>query len=258
MTPSSRTYRLHAFLAVCFGVCVLASQASANFRVVSWNLANLKGDSSAIESVFAEIESDDVEGISAAPHLYIFQEIRATDVNALSSLIAAAHPAYDYVRATYTSTPFENGSAGAQVLFYRDDTVTEIASGHRDIFTGAGRNTDRWQMRLKNYTFDLYVYSSHLKAGNGSSDQIDREQGATSVRANADVLPSGAHAIFVGDFNIYSNNESAYQIMTRGRPQASGRSARFRELVRLIQRDQAHPVTPSLRKFERTHRRGNG
>lgn len=218
MTPFSRTYRLHAFLALCFGVCVLVSQASANFRVVSWNLANLKGDSSAIESVFAEIESDDVEGISAAPHLYIFQEIRATDVNALSSLIAAAHPAYDYVRATYTSTPFENGSAGAQVLFYRDDTVTEIASGHRDIFTGAGRNTDRWQLRLNNYTFDLYVYSSHLKAGTGSSDQIDREQGATSVRANADGLPSGAHAIFVGDFNIYSNNESAYQIMTAAGP----------------------------------------
>ena len=218
MTPLSRIYRLHAFLTLCFSVCVLATQASANLRVVSWNLANLKGDSSAIESVFAEIESDDVEGISAAPHLYIFQEIRATDVNALTSLIASAHPAYDYVRATYTSTPFESGSAGAQALFYRDDTLTEIASGHRDIFTGAGRNTDRWQMRLKNYTFDLYVYSSHLKAGTGSSDQIEREQGATSVRANADSLPSTAHAIFVGDFNLYNNNEAAYQIMTAAGP----------------------------------------
>lgn len=218
MTPLSRTYRLHAFLTLCLGVCVLATQAHANLRVVSWNLANLKGDSSAIEAVFAEIESDDVEGVSAAPHLYVFQEIRATDVNDLASLIAAAHPGYDYIRATYTSTPFENGSAGAQVLFYRDDTLTEIASGHRDIFTGAGRNTDRWQMRLKNYTFDLYVYSSHLKAGNGSSDQIEREQGATSVRANADSLPSEAHAIFVGDFNLYSNNEAAYQIMTAAGP----------------------------------------
>ena len=218
MTPFTRAFSLRTILATLFGVCILATQADANFRVVSWNLANLKGDSSAIQAVFSEIESDDVEGTSAAPHLYVFQEIRATDVNVLQGLISAAHPGFDYVRATYTSTPFENGSAGAQVLFYRDDAVLEISSGHRDIFTGAGRNTDRWQMQLKNYSFDLYVYSSHLKAGNGTADQIEREQGATSVRANADSLPSGSHAIFVGDFNIYTNTESAYEIMTSPGP----------------------------------------
>ena len=218
MTPFTRAFSLRTILATLFGVCILATQADANFRVVSWNLANLKGDSSAIQAVFSEIESDDVEGTSAAPHLYVFQEIRATDVNVLQGLISAAHPGFDYVRATYTSTPFENGSAGAQVLFYRDDAVLEISSGHRDIFTGAGRNTDRWQMQLKNYSFDLYVYSSHLKAGNGTADQIEREQGATSVRANADSLPSGSHVIFVGDFNIYTNTESAYEIMTAPGP----------------------------------------
>jgi hypothetical protein len=196
-----------------FGVCVLATQVSANFRVVSWNLANLNGDSSAIESVLSEMAADDLEGTSAAPHLYIFQEVRAVDANVIQGLIASAHPNYDYVRATFTTTSFENSSVGAQVLFYRDDAVTEITSGHQDIFTGAGRNSDRWQIRLKNYTFDLFVYSSHLKAGNGTDDRVEREQGATSVRANADSLPSGAHAIFVGDFNIYTNTESAYQTM---------------------------------------------
>jgi hypothetical protein len=201
-------------LSMFFGVCLFTTQVSANFRVVSWNLANLNGDASAIESVFSEIASDDVEGTSAAPHLYIFQEVRAVDASVIEGLIDSAHPEYDYVRATFTATSFENGSVGAQILFYRDDAVTEVPFGHRDIFTGAGRNSDRWQMRLKDYSFDLYVYSSHLKAGNSTDDRIEREQGATSVRANADSLPAGAHAIFVGDFNIYTNNEVAYQVMT--------------------------------------------
>ena len=152
MNPPNRIICLQSLL-ILFGVSLLVSQAEANLRIVSWNLANLKGDASAIEAVFAEIESDDVEGVSAAPHLYVFQEIRAVDVNELQSLIDAAHPSYDYVRATFTSTPFENGSSGAQALFYRDDSFIEITTGHRDIFTGAGRNTDRWQMRLKNYSF---------------------------------------------------------------------------------------------------------
>ncbi|HAW95013.1 MAG TPA: hypothetical protein DCX60_01945 [Phycisphaerales bacterium] len=217
MNPPNRNICLQSLL-ILFGVSLLVSQAGANLRIVSWNLANLKGDASAIEAVFAEIESDDVEGVSAAPHLYVFQEIRATDVNELQSLIDAAHPSHEYVRATFTSTPFENGSSGAQALFYRDDSFTEITSGHRDIFTGAGRNTDRWQMRLKNYSFDLYVYSSHLKAGASSADQTEREQGATTLRANADSLPSGSHAILVGDFNVYSNSESAYQIITAPGP----------------------------------------
>ncbi len=214
MTPSIRHSSHLAAIAVFFGVCLLAAQASANFRVVSWNLANLNGDTDAIEDVFSEIESDDVEGTSAAPHLYIFQEMRAVDANVIEGLIASAHPNHDYVRATFTTTAFENGSVGAQILFYRDDAVLEIPSGHQDIFTGAGRNTDRWQMRLKNYAFDLYVYSSHLKAGNGTDDRVEREQGATTVRSNANALPAEAHAIFVGDFNIYSNTESAYQVMT--------------------------------------------
>ena len=217
MNPPNRIICLQSLL-ILFGVSLLVSQAEANLRIVSWNLANLKGDASAIEAVFAEIESDDVEGVSAAPHLYVFQEIRAADVNELQSLIDAAHPSYDYVRATFTSTPFENGSSGAQALFYRDDSFIEITTGHRDIFTGAGRNTDRWQMRLKNYSFDLYVFSTHLKAGTSSADQTEREQGATTLRANADSLPSGSHAILVGDFNVYSNSESAYQIITAPGP----------------------------------------
>ena len=217
MNPPNRIICLQSLL-ILFGVSLLVSQAEANLRIVSWNLANLKGDASAIEAVFAEIESDDVEGVSAAPHLYVFQEIRAVDVNELQSLIDAAHPSYDYVRATFTSTPFENGSSGAQALFYRDDSFIEITTGHRDIFTGAGRNTDRWQMRLKNYSFDLYVFSTHLKAGTSSADQTEREQGATTLRANADSLPSGSHAILVGDFNVYSNSESAYQIITAPGP----------------------------------------
>jgi hypothetical protein len=109
----------------------------------------------------------------------------------------------------------ENGSGGAQMLLYRADLFEEIVSGHRDIATGAGRNTDRWQLRLNGSTDDagvIWVYGGHLKASNSSSDAETRRQGAVAIRADADSLPVGSNIIYAGDFNLYSNNEPAYAV----------------------------------------------
>ena len=192
----------------------LTSIAQAQCRIVNWNIANNNGDPSAIQAVFEELALDDSSGAATAPHMYVFQEVRESDVDELEQIVNAAHPGLGYVRGTYTSNNLEDGSVGAQALFYRSDLVSEITSSHDDISTGAGRNTDRWRLRLTNYEFDIYLYSTHLKAGQGSANEDERVDGAEAIRSNADALPSDAHVIYVGDFNFYSPNESAYQVMT--------------------------------------------
>jgi hypothetical protein len=183
----------------------------AQFRVAHWNVARLFGDTNAIQDVFEALAADDKPGFATAPHLYIFQEVRNDNMAVLESLIAAAHPTLNYTRATFTTSGVEDGSGGAQALFYRSDRVTEDTFGHRDIFTEAGRRTDRWKLQLIGYQFDLYVYSSHLKAGQG--DTALRESGAESIREDSDSLPAGTHVIYVGDYNFYTNSEPGYQVL---------------------------------------------
>jgi hypothetical protein len=102
-------------------------------------------------------------------------------------------------------------------MFYRANQFHEIPSGHRDIFTGAGRRTDRWQLRLDGYTdpqIDLYIYSAHLRAGSSSSQQADRLFGAQEILEDITSLPAGSRVIVSGDMNFGSNGEDAYEAFT--------------------------------------------
>ena len=181
---------------------------------MSWNVARLGGDPSAVEAVFAAAAGDDRPGFAVAPAIIAMQEVPSTIYGSMLSLINSAIPGQPYAAATYTSSSSENNGGGAQMLVYRTDIFNEIPSGHRDIFTGASRNCDRWQLQVKGSTDNagiLWVYSLHLKANNTSSDAETRATGAISIRNNADLLPAGSNIIYLGDFNVYDNDEEAYQ-----------------------------------------------
>lgn len=188
----------------------------AQLRIVNYNVAQLNGDQTALQAVLAALNNDDKPGWAVAPHLYVFQEVQSGDVAPLlAHLNAAAPPGVTYVQGTYTNNN-ENNAAGAQAMFYRADTLVEDPAGHVDISTGGGRFTDRWLLRLVGYDSPdaaFYIYSSHLKANTGSSNEQARLAGATAIRNNADALPPGTHIVYAGDYNVYSNAEPAYQKM---------------------------------------------
>ena len=192
----------------------IASTAAAQVRVVNWNLARLNGDPVAIEEVLATLAEDDRPGFAVAPAAMVFQEVTSGSLAEVEALVAGAAAAgFSYVRATYTSSPSEDGSGGAQALFYRSDLLAEVPSGHRDIATGAGRNSDRWQMRLVGYPESigtLWIYGTHLKASNDAASRADRLAGAQALRGDIQTLPAGSRVVLLGDFNFYSNNEEGY------------------------------------------------
>ena len=192
------------------------SPALAQVRIVNYNVAQLNGNQPALEAVFEALNADDKPGWAVAPHLYVFQEVQSTDTAPLlTRLNSAAPPGVTYALGTYTNNN-ENSVAGAQAMYYRTDTFTEDVAAHVDIPTGGSRNTDRWRLRLIGYDSDaatLYIYSSHLKASTGSSNEQERLAGATAIRNNANALPAGTHIIYAGDYNVYSNGEPAYQKM---------------------------------------------
>lgn len=191
----------------------VVSDAHAQLRVINYNLAKLAGNATAIRGALTAMGDDDKFGFAVDPAVMCFQEIRNADVAALDGHIAAAFPGVPYVRATFTTSGTEDGAGGGQCMYYRSDLLTEIVSGHVDIFTGASRNSDRWLLQLNGYTSPaarFYVYSSHLKASNTAADADLRNTGAIALRSNANALGPDVHVIFCGDFNLYTSNEAAY------------------------------------------------
>jgi hypothetical protein len=205
---------------------LLSSPAQAQLRIVNYNIAKLNGDADALEAAFAALHDDDKPGFAVPVSIFVFQEVTSLEINALESAVnASAPPGVSYTRGTFTTSSFEDNSGGAQAMFYRSGMLTEFVSAHQDIATGAGRNTDRWQLRLTGYNTPfawLYVYGSHLKADTGNENQQERLNGVIAIRANADSLGANQHIIYSGDMNFYTNAEPGYlHFFTNGNGKAN-------------------------------------
>jgi len=208
--------RLNHLVAVAGLALSLCSAAVAQLRVVDYNLAKLIGDTPSARGVLTAIGQDDKFGFATAPTVMCFQEIPNTVIASVDALVLSAFPGVPYARGTYTPSGTEDGAGGAQAMYYRTDLLTEVVSGHADIATGASRNSDRWLLQVNGYTnppVRFYIYASHLKASNTTADATTRNTGAIALRANADALGAGVHAIFCGDYNLYTNTEPAYLTM---------------------------------------------
>ncbi len=204
------------------GGLVPASAVHAQVRVSTWNIAKLIGDPTAVEEVLAALSDDDRNGFAVAPAILVFEEVTSGAVDDLEAIVDAAAPAgVTYARATYTTSSSEDSSGGAIALFHRTDLFVEVASGHRDISTGAGRKSDRWQLRLVGYPEPigtLWVYGCHLKASNDASSAATRLMGAEALRDDIASLGSGVNVVLVGDFNMYTSGEDAYAALTTSGP----------------------------------------
>lgn len=195
----------------------VASGAQAQVRVMTWNVARTQGSADAIGTVLWHANRDDRVGWATPVDLMVFQEVTPAALATLEPLVAASAPTgTTYAVATYTTTTGENSSGGAQALFFRTQSFSEVTSAHVDLATGAGRNTDRWLMQLVGYSSQAartYVYGSHLKASTGSSNEQIRLDGALTIRASADALGAGVRALYVGDYNVYGHTEPAFLAM---------------------------------------------
>ena len=214
--PPIRSAMLAALLAC-------AGSAAAQIRVMHWNVVGGAGNLAALQDVLEAMHADDKPGWAQPMDIMTFNEVDEIVSNsstssdqpfaALTNAINASAPAgVTYALARYTNQS-ENGVGGAQAMYYRSDRFTEIVAGHKDIATGAGRYTDRWQLQLNGYSDSkarFYVYGSHLKASSGSSNVNERNSGMIAIRNDANALPAGTPIIYTGDFNIYTNTEPAY------------------------------------------------
>ena len=179
--------------------------AQAQIRVVNYNIAKLQGNQEALKQVLTISSEDDSHGDAIQVSIFLFQEVSQGNETVLHQLLGDA-----YSMGTYTN---QGESGGAQAMFYESTQLIEQVDSHKDIFTGAGRYADRWELRGigENKGVSLWVYSAHLKASPGSNNKDQRLIGAKAILEDITILPEHANVLVVGDMNFYSKKEPAYE-----------------------------------------------
>jgi len=184
---------------------LLVSVAQGQLRVVNYNIAKCIGDKEALGAVLEAASLDDSHGDALAVSIFLFQEVSQGKEKILHKLLGK-----EYSMGTYTN---QGESGGAQAMFYDSTQLKEVKDSHEDIFTGATRYADRWELKGigENTGISLWVYSMHLKASKSKENKTQREFGADAILEDIATLQEDSNIIVVGDMNFYTNREPAYQ-----------------------------------------------
>ncbi|MFP5471590.1 MAG: T9SS type A sorting domain-containing protein [Bacteroidia bacterium] len=122
-----------------------------------------------------------------------------------------------YQRATFVPNQSTSFTELNNLFFYNSTKVTlkrqdEILTGTRDVgeYIVYGKDPN---LSTTNDTTFIDFYTTHLKAGNTSTDISDRASECNDVRTHIDAKPSGRNNVIGGDFNFYDAAEAGYQTL---------------------------------------------
>ena len=190
----------------------LCAQTNDTVRVMTYNLLNYPGNNSATRNPeFRKILH------YVNPDILVVQEmISAAGVSGfLSNVLNSGQPG------TYASAPFMDGPDTDNALFYKPSLFSLI---HTTVLHTQLRDIAGYQLRpagVSADSVDLRFYSCHLKASQGFEQ--DRFAEADTLRNHLNSLPDGLFMITMGDMNLYTSTEPAYQELIGSQSANSGR-----------------------------------
>jgi endonuclease/exonuclease/phosphatase family metal-dependent hydrolase len=148
----------------------------------------------------------------------------------------------------YATVPFHDGTDTDNGFFYKSSVVDFLGASY--IGTDL-RDIAEYRFVLTGFSDTVRLYSVHLNAG--ESDSIARFQEATILRNYLNALPAGTSFVVVGDFNIYSSSEPAFQKMVDSEPNNNGRCTDPLNAVGIWNNNSAfrliHTQSPRTRSF---------
>lgn len=208
-------------------------------RVVTYNTATAAPGNGVFTArpgadvVLEAIGAESVGGIAKPIDVLLLQEQFSMETST-QSFVDLLNDIYDPVNRTmyarsvvngFAASDFFDSAGGRPGLVYNTQTVSLVDEVAIGVASGSqqARQTLRYQLRPVGYdaSSDFYVYNSHYKASDSSSDKSRRLIEATNIRSNADALGEGVHVIYAGDFNIQSSLETMYsELLSTGNGQA--------------------------------------
>jgi endonuclease/exonuclease/phosphatase family metal-dependent hydrolase len=192
---------------------IACAQASDTLRVVNYNLLNFPGGT----------------GSQRAPEFRKILQMMRPDVIAVQEMVSQAgvdtflNDVLGVIEPDqWSAVPFHNGYDTDNALFYRTASVDFVSSYY---ISTSLRDIAEYVLRLPapDTTIVLRIYSAHLKASQGEENEQRRLEEATVLRNYLNALPEGSEFLVVGDMNLYTSSEPAYDMLI-GEPQNAGRS----------------------------------
>ena len=179
---------LISFSAVTF------SQQSQRVKIATYNLLNYPSNYSTRDTYFRTIMQ------TVQPDILVVNEMTSTSgVNIFLS---------DVLDSTYSAGVYIQGNDTNNALFYKDSLFTFVSNTpiHTDL-----RDISQFIL-FSNLTDDtLIIYSAHLKASSGYTNEQQRLVEVNKLRSVTDLLPLNSDYIVTGDFNFYYSSEPGYQ-----------------------------------------------
>lgn len=238
---AGRLLNFLAPLVACVVVCITAAPASAQLRIVDYNIAqnyDIAGDpNNGLQTIFTAIGVEVRNGFAKPIDVLAVQEANTdgTDAVALAAILNGIYGVTTYAAVPVPANSVSGGN-GLPGLVYNSASVSLVGTfAFGDVgsdSTQQPRSSLRYQLRPTGYdaTADFYVYNNHYKSDDSSTDQARRNVEAQGIRANSDALGEGAHAIYVGDFNVYHSGEPMYQTLLAAGPGQAIDPASFTKL----------------------------
>lgn len=216
-------------------------QSFDTLRITTYNILNYPGTTSAIRNPeFRKVIH------TLSPDLLVVQELvsAAGQNEFLTDVLNAYSPGL------YAAAPFNDGPDTDNGLFYKVGKWEFVSANY---LPTALRNIAEYVVRPINSAQYLYIYSVHLKASSGITNEQARLQEATILRNHIDSLPPGTPFLIMGDFNIYSSSEPAFQKLVTPGTTPSGQAFDPLNLVGTWNANPAfalyHTQSPRVRSF---------
>jgi len=167
--------------------------AQTNIRMMTYNLLNFTSSSSDRTPYFKTV----IDNMN--PDILIVQEMTSQSaVNLFYSQVL--NPAF-------SAGTFIDGPDTDSEIYFKNYLFTFV-SNHA--IPTSLRNIYQFTLVFKETGDTIFIYSVHLKASTGTSNEAQRAAEVTILRNVTNSLADGKYFMVCGDFNIYKSTEQAY------------------------------------------------
>lgn len=177
---------------------VLSINAQQLHTIMSYNLLNYPGsDTTNRNPHFRTIVTATNPDILVVQEMVSLNGVNGFLNNVLNSALSG-----------YNAGIFIDGPDTDNAIFYKSQKFTFLANNP---ISTTLRDVNEFVLRENISGDTIRIYSVHLKASSGSSNELQRLAEVTQLRNVTAALPANSNFIVLGDFNIYSSGEPAYQ-----------------------------------------------
>ncbi len=199
-----------------YGICILVLISSVNLsysqdtlKIASYNLLNYSGNNASKDPLFRKTID------YMQPDILAVCEIlsQSAVTNFLNNVMNVTTPD------KYSAGIFIDGPDTDNAIYYDKLKFNFISN---TVISTTLRNINLFTLVHISTRDTVKIFDVHLKASNTTEDQQRRLQEVNALRNVSNSFRTGEEFIVVGDFNIYSANEPAYQRLLQPDVNADG------------------------------------